>query len=130
MRALAVLMLAFLPACGWGPAVFDCDDAKAAAGMREAVERWPDVDEVVGRLDVFCVDRFEINSFGYCGRAKASDVDACLMWIGSPMGRARMYVASDTPVDAAIVHEMQHAHLWEQPGACDTHQPSCGWEEL
>lgn len=128
MRALALLLL--LSGCSWGPAVFDCDEEMAKVGMAEAIHRWPDVEPVVQRLDVFCVSRFDIQSIAYCGRSGARDIDACTMKIGSSLGRARIYVADDVPVDAAVVHEMQHAHLWGEPDACASHSPACGWEEL
>lgn len=126
-QAIAVLTVCFV-GCAWGPTVFDCDQAFAVRAMDAAVAQWPDVGDVVDRLDVFCLPRGDVQSYSYCGRAKANDVDACLMWIGSDLGRARIYIADDAPVGAALLHELQHAHLWDD-GGCPTHEESCGWED-
>jgi hypothetical protein len=114
--------------CAQGPEVIGrCSPAGIDEALTEACEKWPETCEVGQRLDVHCVTAAEIESVGRCMRP----VDACTMWVGSEVSRARVYVREGVPVDAAIRHESQHWHLWSDydSNACETHDTSCGWED-
>ena len=121
MKRLALLLLS---GCSdYGARSYDCDGDVDAA-LVAVVDRWPDVADVANRLDVFCETHERIAAPGRCAR----DVAACTPWIGTDTFRARVYIADDVDVTAALMHEGQHWHLWST-GACPTHTPDCGWIE-
>jgi len=129
MRPIAFAALLFA-SCAQYPVVEGrCSPAGIEEALLDACEKWPETCDVGGRLEVFCVDAEAIRSESRCG-GRFRRLDACTMWLGtSTLYPARVYVREGVAVSAAIEHEAQHWHLWDdlETNACETHDASCGW---
>jgi uncharacterized protein YcfJ len=81
-----------------------CDVAEVEASFARVLAVHPQLDAVVSRMEVRCVDDTDRN--GRCRR----DVDACTTGIGAALG-----------------HEGEH---WAQldRGDCTDHSQACGWD--
>lgn len=114
-----------------GPAIFGCDDGAEAdveAGLASAASRWPDVADVVERLEVYC--GATLTDHGVCGRAKAKDVEGCAAWPGTAWAPGRIYVDGKADdVGAIAEHQVQHLRprVWALDDACADHRSSC-WD--
>ena len=113
MRGVIALLVALLSACDPHPG---CDVAEVEAALARVSERLPEVADIAGRMQVFCL--------ADTTRMCASDVDACMLGVGM---QARMAVRTDVPVANAIAHEAVHWWLWDVD-PCRSHSPSCGWD--
>ncbi len=113
MRGLIALVA--LSACDPHPG---CDVAEVEAALARVSERLPEVADIAGRMEVFCL----ANTSSMCTR----DVDACTVGVGM---QARMAVRTDVPVGNAIAHEAWHWYLWDVD-PCRSHSPTCGWDAL
>lgn len=111
-----------LPSCGWGASYFDLDGVDVAAIEVAAVDLG--VGAVLDRGDFFGEPRADV------GRdCRSEHAEACVLWIGSAFSRARFFISNDDPgeVTPLVIHELQHAALWDRPNACASHSPDCGW---
>ncbi len=131
-RGVAVFALLVTNCAPSGLAFLDCDydSGEALAVVDAAVESWPDLVEVVDRLDVQCVEHIDAADRYTAGQA----VDpGNAMWRGliniDPRYNPQFLMAWD-PTEvcgSALVHELQHFHLWDADAYC--HDADCGWDE-
>lgn len=129
----ALVAMVLLASCAHGPHVIDGSDVGVREAVSRSVARWPEVRDVAERLDVFVVTQEQIESPSRCGRAAARHrMTSCLMWLGSAVAPARMYVVEGEPVGPHVEHGLQHVHLrlLDKTNDCASHSPACGWIDL
>lgn len=98
-----------------------CDFDEVEASFARIVAVHPQLDAVVSRMEVRCVD--DTDRGGRCRR----DVDACTIGVGSWQVRGRTFVHHRVPLGNALAHEAEH---WAQihRDDCVTHGVECGWD--
>lgn len=133
-RLIAILLLSTAFAGCSKTEVYNCTvGADVEQALALAAEQWPDVRDVVDRMDVFCVDKPSLDSVTHCGMStvRRETMTSCAMWPGtSPAYRGRMYILDTEDAAKHSIHEIHHfrPRVWNTDGGCQSHLPSCGWD--
>ena len=138
MKILALLAIPLI-SCGvpadlivqYGFEAFETTDDGIQQALDDCANQWADTRVVGERLDLFTVSEGVIKQNSYCGLSGAKEIQACTMWLGYsdfPTQRARMYVLRGVSPSAAVRHECQHWHHWNNPpDGCADHRAEC-WD--